>query len=149
MNLNNIDKKTVLTGLGGLVIGAALVYACTSFGWRGDRDDRGNWGRGYNIPQGMHQMQNGQMMQNGMMMKGNTMQGMMMDMTAGMQGKSGKDLEKAFLTEMIPHHQGAVDMAKMLLASTSTPENLRNFAQQIIDAQTKEIGQMNEWLKSY
>jgi uncharacterized protein (DUF305 family) len=77
------------------------------------------------------------------------MQGMMMNMTAGMQGKTGADLEKAFLTEMVPHHQGAVDMAKMLLNSTSTPENLRNFAQQIITAQEAEIKQMGEWLKNY
>lgn len=145
MNLQNFDKTHILIGFAGLVLGALIVWACTGWGWRGDRDGF----RRSQIPQNMHQMSNGQMMHNGMMMQGNTMQGMMMDMTAGMQGKSGKDLEKAFLQEMVPHHQGAVDMAKMLLASTSTPENLRTFAQQIIDAQTKEIGQMNEWLKSY
>lgn len=146
MNLQNFNKTHILTGLGGLVLGTLIVWACTSWGWRGDRDD---FRRGQQVPQGMHQMSNGQMMHNGMMMQGNTMQGMMMDMTAGMQGKSGKDLEKAFLQEMVPHHQGAIDMAKMLLASTSTPENLRNFAQQIVDAQSKEITQMNEWLKNY
>lgn len=146
MNLQNFDKKTVLTGLAGLVIGAALVYTCTGF--RDGGRERGDWGRGDNFTQGMHQMSNGKMMPNNMM-QGRNMQGMMMDMTAVMQGKTGKDLEKAFLQEMVPHHQGAVDMAKMLLASTSTPENIRNFAQQIIDTQTKEIGQMNEWLKSY
>lgn len=147
MNLQNFDKKMALTGLAGFVLGAVLVYACA--GWRGDRYDRNDWGRGGNIPQGMHQMSNGQMMHNGMIMQMGSMQGMMMNMTAGMQGKSGKDLEKAFLVEMVPHHQGAIDMAKMLLNSTSTPENLRNFAQQIIDAQSKEINQMNEWLKAY
>lgn len=145
MNLQNFNRTHILTGLGGLVFGVLIVWAYTGLGWRGDRDDF----RRDQIPQNMHRMNDGQMMHNGMMMQGNTMQGMMMDMTAGMQGKSGKDLEKAFLQEMVPHHQGAIDMAKMLLASTSTPENLRNFAQQIVDAQSKEITQMNEWLKNY
>jgi uncharacterized protein (DUF305 family) len=146
MNLN-FNRNQVLTAAAFFVLGAGLTLACT--GWRGgDRDGRDNW-RGDNIPQGMHQMPNGQMMPNNQAMQNGGMQGMMMNMTAGMQGKTGADLEKAFLTEMVPHHQGAVDMAKMLLASTSTPENLRNFAQQIITAQEAEIKQMGEWLKSY
>lgn len=146
MNKENFNKGHLLTGLAGLILGGLLVWGIGGWAWRGDRDD---FRRDQQIPQNMHQMSNGQMMRNGMMMQSNSMQGMMMDMTAGMQGKSGKDLEKAFLQEMVPHHQGAIDMAKMLLASTSTPENLRNFAQQIVDAQSKEITQMNEWLKSY
>lgn len=145
MNLQQCNKTHLLTGVAGFVVGALLVWGVGGWAWRADRDDF----RRDQIPQNMHQMSNGQMMHNGMMMQGNTMQGMMMDMTAGMQGKTGKDLEKAFLQEMVPHHQGAVDMAKMLLASTSTPENLRAFAQQIVDTQSKEISQMNEWLKSY
>lgn len=89
------------------------------------------------------------------MMKGDTMQmnhpvnmgGMMASMTLGMQGKTGKDLEKAFLTEMIVHHQGAVDMAKMIVADPTTSTELKAFAQNIITTQEKEITQMSEWLK--
>jgi uncharacterized protein (DUF305 family) len=146
MNKENFNKTHLLTGLAGIALGGLAVWACTGWSFRGDRDD---FRRDERIPQNMHQMSNGQMMQNGAAMQGNDMQGIMMDMTAGIQGKAGKDLEKAFLSEMVPHHQGAIDMAKMLLASTSTPENLRNFAQQIVDAQSKEITQMNEWLKNY
>lgn len=143
-----MDKKQIITAVAGFVVGALVVGGCFAIKG-GDRDD---WKRGEmsNMQPGMHRMSNGQMMNdNTNMMQKGSMQGMMMDMTVGMQGKSGKDLEKAFLQEMVPHHQGAIDMAKMLLASTSTPENLRNFAQQIIDAQSKEITQMNEWLKAY
>jgi len=66
-----------------------------------------------------------------------------------MKGKSGKELEKVFLTDMIPHHQGAVDMAKLLLEDKSVRPELVQFANAIIAAQEGEISQMREWLKSY
>lgn len=78
-----------------------------------------------------------------------SMQSQMTNMTLGLQGKSGKTLEKEFITEMIPHHQGAVDMANMLLADPNTKPELRKFAEEIISAQTREIQQMNIWLQDY
>ena len=57
--------------------------------------------------------------------------------------------EKEFITEMIPHHQGAVDMAKLLLEDTTIRPELVKFANDIITAQEAEIRQMEEWLKSY
>ena len=77
------------------------------------------------------------------------MSNMMMDMTAGMKGKSGTELEKVFLKEMIVHHQGAVDMAKMLLTDKTIKPELRTFAEKIIAAQNPEIVQMTNWLKAY
>ena len=50
-----------------------------------------------------------------------------------------------FVTMMIPHHQGAVDMAKALLLRTHDPE-LRNLAQGIITEQQNEIRLMQSWL---
>jgi uncharacterized protein (DUF305 family) len=47
---------------------------------------------------------------------------------------------------MIPHHQGAIDMAKVELAHGKDAE-LRKMAQKIVDDQEKEIAQMQEWLK--
>ncbi len=96
---------------------------------------------------GMHMMPDGTMMGNGK--KDMTMDSMMMDMVANMKGKSGKELEKVFLTDMIPHHQGAVDMAKLLLQDKSVRTELVQFANAIISAQEGEISQMREWLKSY
>ena len=46
--------------------------------------------------------------------------------------------EHDFVTMMIPHHQGAIDMAKALLLTTKDPE-LRNVAQGIITEQQNEI----------
>jgi uncharacterized protein (DUF305 family) len=94
-------------------------------------------------------MEGGKMMMNIQMNHEMGMQNMMMDMTMAMKGKTGKELEKSFLTEMVPHHQGAVDMAKMIVADPNASAELKAFAQQIITAQEKEIGQMNEWLKKY
>ena len=47
---------------------------------------------------------------------------------------------------MIPHHQGAVEMAKVALKHAKDPETKR-MAQKIIDDQEKEIAEMQEWLK--
>lgn len=66
-----------------------------------------------------------------------------------MEGKTGKALEKEFITGMIPHHQLAVDMAKKLLADPTVNEELKNFANQIITAQEGEIQIMEGWLKNY
>jgi uncharacterized protein (DUF305 family) len=56
--------------------------------------------------------------------------------------------EHDFVTMMIPHHQGAVDMAKALLLYTRDPE-LRNLAQGIITEQQNEIKVMQAWLQRY
>lgn len=54
------------------------------------------------------------------------------------------DADKDFVAGMIPHHQGAVDMAKVELRHGKDPE-IRKFAQQVIDAQTGEIKMMRDW----
>ena len=51
-----------------------------------------------------------------------------------------------FRTHMIPHHQGAVEMAKVALKHAKDPETKR-MAQKIIDDQEKEIAEMRDWLK--
>ena len=63
---------------------------------------------------------------------------------ASMNGVSEHD----FIAMMIPHHQGAVDMAKALLLYTKDPE-LRNVAQGIITEQQNEIKIMQAWLQRY
>ncbi len=72
------------------------------------------------------------------------MESMMNDMMASLNGKEGDEFDQTFLTEMIIHHEGAVEMAEMVL-KTSDRKELRDFAQAIIDAQSKEIDQMKDW----
>lgn len=56
------------------------------------------------------------------------------------------DPDIAFMQGMVPHHQGAVDMAEIVLKYGKDPE-ARALAETIIESQTKEIAQMNAWLE--
>jgi uncharacterized protein (DUF305 family) len=63
-----------------------------------------------------------------------------------MQGMTAPDIDVAFVCGMIPHHQGAIDMAKAELAHGKDPF-ARQLATGIIAAQEKEIAEMLDWLK--
>lgn len=70
-----------------------------------------------------------------------SMQKMMKDMDAKPTGNTDKD----FVTMMMPHHQGAIDMAKVELQYGKDPM-LRKMAGEIVKAQEQEIGEMKAWL---
>ncbi|HKU96796.1 MAG TPA: DUF305 domain-containing protein [Vineibacter sp.] len=57
------------------------------------------------------------------------------------------DPDRDFLAMMIPHHQGAVDMAKIVLLHTQDPR-IRNLAQSIITEQQYEIALMRNMLSA-
>lgn len=57
--------------------------------------------------------------------------------------KTAKPFDEAFIDMMIPHHEGAIDMARAELARGADKE-LQALAQDIIDAQTREIEEMRE-----
>lgn len=63
------------------------------------------------------------------------------DMTMEMTGDADVD----FMKGMIPHHQGAIDMANVLLKYGKDPVT-RKLAEDIIKAQESEIAMMKDWL---
>jgi Domain of unknown function (DUF305) len=64
-----------------------------------------------------------------------------MDMGAASSGNPDTDFAKA----MIPHHQGAVDMAKEVLKNGKDPD-IKKLAEAMVEAQSKEIEFLNGWL---
>ncbi len=123
-------NQTVVIGLVMIVLGAVLGYSV-----RGMRENKASVPAA-SYPAAMMDMNH------------DSMSGMMEDMTVGLKGKIGDDFDKAFLDEMIVHHEGAVDMANLVLEKTSR-EELRNLAFDIIAAQTTEIEAMNAWRKAW
>jgi hypothetical protein len=63
-----------------------------------------------------------------------------------MQGIANADPDTAFVLGMIPHHQGAIDMAEIVLKFGKDAKN-QHLAREIIATQRREIGEMREWLK--
>jgi len=68
----------------------------------------------------------------------------MTEMVASLKDKKGDDYDKAFITDMIDHHQSAVDMAK-LSATNAKHEEIKQLSDDIVSAQEKEISQMKQW----
>jgi uncharacterized protein (DUF305 family) len=58
--------------------------------------------------------------------------------------KSTGDPDKDFAMMMVPHHQGAIDMAEVELKYGKDPM-LKKMAQKIINAQKKEIKEFKKW----
>jgi uncharacterized protein (DUF305 family) len=87
----------------------------------------------------------------GMMMGGDEAHKDLMDGMEAMDrdmmlGGSATDLDVAFVCSMIPHHRGAIDMAKAELAHGDDPW-AKQLAEGIIAAQEKEIADMLKWLE--
>ena len=69
-----------------------------------------------------------------------------MKMHADMTIEFTGDADADFIRGMIPHHQGAVEMARIVLEHGKDPE-VRKLAEGIIAAQESEIAWMQEWLQ--
>lgn len=92
-----------------------------------------------NLPTGM--------MGNQKMMMGGNM-GMMSNMGMMLAGLEGDAFDEAFIRLMIPHHEGAIDMAERALKSSNHPE-MKQLANDIIEAQQREIDMMKGWLTTW
>lgn len=64
--------------------------------------------------------------------------------TAKLKDLKGDDFDKAFIEEMIMHHQGAIDMAK-LAGTNANHAEIKQLGQDIMSAQSNEIDMMQNW----
>jgi uncharacterized protein (DUF305 family) len=77
----------------------------------------------------------------------------MSDAEMGMHGDAmmladARPFDREFIDMMIPHHQGAIRMARVQLEAGEDPE-LRRLSEAIIVAQSHEIEQMNSWREEW
>ncbi|MFZ2836174.1 MAG: DUF305 domain-containing protein [Candidatus Saccharimonadales bacterium] len=72
----------------------------------------------------------------------------MTQMTDSLKDKTGDEFDKAFVENMISHHQSAVDMAR-LSATNAKHDEIKKLSTEIISAQDKEIAQMKLWQENW
>lgn len=68
----------------------------------------------------------------------------MEDMMESVEDESGDSFDEAFIDTMIVHHQGAINMAK-LAKENAMHNEIKEMADDIISAQSKEIEMMKDW----
>lgn len=68
--------------------------------------------------------------------------------TSALQSKTGDDFDKAFIEEMIVHHQGAIDMATLADTNARHTE-IKQLSSAIVAAQQREIDQMKAWQEAW
>src|SRR4028118_438018 len=73
------------------------------------------------------------------------MKAMMMSMDLG---AADAQFDQRFINAMIPHHEGALTMAKDALTKSKRPE-IKQMAQDILTSQQKEIDQMKQWQQAW
>jgi uncharacterized protein (DUF305 family) len=71
-----------------------------------------------------------------------------MSMMASLDKLPPQRLEAVFMSQMIPHHQSAIEMAGLVADRAAHPE-VKDLAKGITTSQSAEIEQMNGWLSSW
>lgn len=130
-----------------------LPEQCTTAAAAGgmDHSAMGHGGMQADQPGGMDSGMMGMMGMGGMDLESmpehvqENMRRMMISMPAMHEGMMNEDADVAFACGMIAHHQGAIDMAQVLLEHGDDPEMIE-LAGEIIAAQVGEIEQMTTWL---
>jgi uncharacterized protein (DUF305 family) len=72
----------------------------------------------------------------------------MMGMTDPDELANKDPFDRAFIDAMIPHHESAIEMAQVAYRESDNPE-IRALAEGIVEAQTQEITQMEEWRQQW
>lgn len=114
----NNQNDKIIYGIGGIMIGVLLVGLFTPMMRYGGYGMMG-WGNN-SVPN--------------QRLTGNT--------------KVANNIDRHFIEQMIPHHEGAVAMAKLALEKSKRVE-IKTLATAIIEGQTKEIDDMRVWYKDW
>lgn len=134
------NQQAVLYGIIGLLLGIVLTVVFASSAVNTNNSQlMGMMGMkqmgSQSYSSGMDRMHE-QMMGNDEM----TMDGMV----NSLKGLKGEDFDRAFIEQMISHHEGAIDMAE-LAKQYAFHDEIKNLADDIISAQTSEINMMKQW----
>ena len=121
-----MNNETILAGIIGLLLGVIIA----TFG----------------VTYAVNKDHNGMMSQMMSMHSGSSMS--MDQMVAGLQGKTSDAFDEAFISEMIDHHQGAIDMAN-LAKQNAKHDEIKKIADDIVSAQSKEIDMMQTWQRDW
>ncbi len=123
-----MKNQSILFGVVGLLVGALLTWSVTS----GQKQEN-------SAP--MPSTNTQPIMQSGQQMS-------MDQMVQGLKTKSGENFDRAFISEMVEHHKGAINMAQAAKENAKHDE-IKKMADDIISAQTNEINQMKQWQKDW
>ena len=123
-------KEPILYGIIGLLVGVVIAGFTAAYALTNNHN-------GMMRMMGMHTTTDNQ----GMMSNEDMAMG---EMTNMLKNKTGDDFDKAFIEQMIIHHQGAIDMAK-LAQTNAKHDEVKNLANDILSAQSKEIDMMQTW----
>ena len=123
-------KEPILYGIIGLLVGVVIAGFTAAYAVNNNHN-------GMMRMMGMHTTTDNQ----GMMSNKDMAMG---EMTNMLKNKTGDDFDKAFIEQMIIHHQGAIDMAK-LAQNNAKHDEVKNLANDILSAQSKEIDMMQIW----
>lgn len=134
-DMNSTTKTILIAGATALVV---LVVAAAAFWWfspwraapAAEAGPVAGFGRGPGFGPGMP----GSMMGRGMMRE--------------MHAMADVESEYEYLANMIPHHEEAVEKARILRDRTDR-DVMREFAQSIMEVQTREIERMDAWLEAW
>lgn len=128
-NQNSPKKyKALLLGVASILVGSTAVAIATT-----------NIVQAEQTPQTSTSTKPNSITQRPMPHQGMMMHGMMM---------AGEQTDRHFIEMMIPHHEGAVQMADLALKLSKRPE-IRKLAESIKNDQTREIAQMKSWYKQW
>jgi len=130
-------NKEILYGIIGLLVGVVIAIIFTSYNVNNNNSSMMRM-MGINTRNVMGDDEN---------TDGRDMMGMgssMTDMMDTLEEKTGDTFDKAFISSMIIHHQGAIEMAQEA-KNNAKHDEIKNLAGDIIKAQTAEIKQMRQW----